>query len=354
MTRVLAALSGGVDSSVAALMLQEAGHEVIGVFMRNGVAEGAGAKAKSCCSASDARDAARIADKLSVPFYAVDYEQEFGELMDHFADEYRRGRTPSPCVLCNTHLKFGHLFSFADAVGAEVVATGHYARMVGGRLCRAVDAQKDQTYYLWGVERRFLERMAFPLGDLTKEQVRERARAAGLVTAEKPESMEICFVPGNDYRAVVRARGGAGKAGRFVDRTGAVLGQHDGIDAFTVGQRRGLPALGTPRYVAEIRPDSGDVVLVERADLGASAATVSGVHWLDGDRAGGRDTLRAAVKVRARSPAEPATITPTGSDGVRVEFDGPVDAVAPGQAAVFYEERGDAVLGGGWIDFPGA
>ncbi len=347
--RVLLAMSGGVDSSVAALLLREQGCEVVGVFMRNGV-ESPAAAVKSCCSASDARDAAAVADALDIPFYSVDYAAEFGALIDHFAAEYRRGRTPNPCVLCNQQLKFGHLFSLADDVGAEAVATGHYARIDAGRLCRAVDRAKDQTYYLFGIDREALPRVRFPLGALTKAEVRARARAAGLRTAAKHESMEICFVTSGSYRDVVRRHGGGGRAGRFVDRAGRELGRHDGIDAFTVGQRRGLPALGTPHFVAEIRAASGDVVLTERAGLGTSQALLSGVHWLIDPPDGG--PVRAAVQVRARSQPVAARIVAGGGEGAAdaavVTFDTRVDAVAPGQAAVFYD--GDTVLGGGWID----
>jgi tRNA-specific 2-thiouridylase len=346
MTRVLVAMSGGVDSSVAALLLKEAGHDVVGVFMRNGVSGAGPAAAKSCCSASDAKDARTVADRLGVPFYAVDYAQEFGRLIDHFANQYRQGRTPNPCVLCNQDLKFGHLFSLAKAVEAETVATGHYARVEAGRLLRSRDQDKDQTYYLFGVDREALGRVRFPLGDLTKAEVRERAAAAGLCTADKVESMEICFVTSGDYRDVVRARGGAGKAGVFLDVEGRVLGRHEGVSGFTVGQRRGLPALGRPPYVKEIRAETGAVVLCEREGLLADQALVEGVNWLVEPATGG---LEADVKVRARSPVTPAEVLPDHQDPSRaqVRFRQPVAAVTPGQAAVFY--RGDLVLGGGWI-----
>lgn len=339
-------MSGGVDSSVAALLLREQGHDVVGVFMRNGVA-GKAAQEKSCCSASDARDAAVVADRLGIPFYAVDYAAEFGALMDHFAAEYRRGRTPNPCVLCNTQLKFGQLFSLAADVGADAVATGHYARVVDGGLCMAVDADKDQTYYLFGIEREALRRTQFPLGGLRKAEVRELAAAAGLPTASKAESMEICFVTSGDYRDVVRARGGGGLPGRFVDRAGCEIGRHDGVDGFTIGQRRGLPALGTPHYVAAIDPGSGDVMLATRDHLAKDVAVVRGVHWLVPDPAPGTE-LAAAVKVRARhAPAEAALRVGAGGR-VDVEFAAPVLAITPGQAAVFY--AGERVLGGGWLD----
>lgn len=338
-------MSGGVDSSVVALMLQQQGHDVVGVFMRNGVA-GKSAQEKSCCSASDARDASVVADRLGIPFYAVDYEQEFARLMDHFAAEYRAGRTPNPCVLCNQDLKFGHLFKLADDVGAEMVATGHYAVQTDGELHLAADMDKDQTYYLFGVERSALKRTLFPLGGMTKAEVRKVASEASLVTAEKAESMDICFVTSGDYRDVVRTRGGAGKPGKFLDVAGKVLGEHGGLDGFTIGQRKGLPALGTPHYVAAIAPDSGDVTLVPREGLKKKIMFVDGMRWLVDAPADG-EPLISEVKVRARHKPVTATIVPDGKKA-RVEFSEPVDAITPGQAAVFY--RGTQVLGGGWID----
>lgn len=343
--RVLAAMSGGVDSSVAALLLQRQGHEVVSVFMRNGVA-GKSAQEKSCCSASDARDAALVAGRLGMAFYAVDYATEFAALMDHFAAEYRRGRTPNPCVLCNQHLKFGHLLSLADDVGADAVATGHYARVVEGELRTARDANKDQTYYLFGIERAALARTLFPLGELTKPEVRAIASEAGLVTADKPESMEICFVTSGDYRDVVRARGGSGQPGRFVGADGRELGRHDGVDGFTIGQRKGLPALGVPHYVAAIDPVSGDVTLVPRDGVEKRVMFVDGLRWLCDAPADG-STIAARVKVRARHEPAAAVIRADGARA-RVEFAAPVAAITPGQAAVFYD--GERVLGGGWID----
>lgn len=348
--RVLVALSGGVDSSAAAVLLLEQGYDVVGVFMRNGVSGGAArgpAAEKSCCSASDARDAEAVAGRLGIPFYAVDYAAEFGRIVDHFAAEYRRGRTPNPCVLCNSQLKFGHLFEVAQAVGASHVATGHYARAAGGRLLRAVDERKDQTYYLFGIDRECLPRALFPLGDLTKAEVREVARRAGLRTAEKAESMEICFVTSGDYRDVVRARGGVGPPGRFLDVEGRDLGPHGGVGLFTVGQRRGLPPLGVPHYVRSIDPERGDVVLCEADGLDDRRARVRAVHWLVDPPAGGLDV---EVRIRARSEPAPARLRlgDAGPETVEVEFSEPVRAVTPGQAAVFYQ--GDLVLGGGWID----
>ena len=343
--RVLVAMSGGVDSSVAALLLQRQGHDVVGVFMRNGVAD-KGARDKSCCSASDARDAALVADRLGIAFYSVDYAAEFGGLMDWFAAEYRAGRTPNPCVLCNQDLKFGHLFRLADDIGATAVATGHYARVVDGELRTARDADKDQTYYLFGIEREALSRALFPLGDLSKAEVRELAEEAGFGTAHKPESMSICFVTSGDYRDIVGARGGHGRPGRFVDAAGRELGRHDGVDGYTVGQRRGLPALGVAHFVKQIDAESGDVMLVEREALGSTTAVTSAAQWLIEEPARGVG-LRGRVKVRARHRAAPASLRIEASGGVRIEFDEPVEAITPGQAAVFYD--GDRVLGGGFL-----
>jgi tRNA-specific 2-thiouridylase len=336
-----------VDSSVAALLLQEAGDDVVAVFMRNGVSAGNTAK-KSCCSAADSRDAATVASRLGISFFAIDYAREFSGLIDRFVDEYRRGRTPNPCVLCNQDLKFGQLFSLAESMDAESVATGHYARVESGRLLRAKDLDKDQSYYLFGVERSDLGRVQFPLGDMSKQEVRDRARAAGLVTADKAESMEICFVPTGDYRDLLRAMGEAGTQGTFVDEAGTVLGEHAGVQNFTVGQRRGLPALGTPQYVKELRPASGEVVLCDRDGLLGSEAQVVEVNWLVDPP--GRSGIEAGVKIRARSEPVTARIQPhpEGPERVRVEFAQPVSAISPGQAAVFYQ--GDLVLGGGWLD----
>ena len=346
MSRVLCALSGGVDSSVAAWLLQKQGFDVVGVFMRNGVSGGASAGSKTCCSASDARDAARVADKLGIPFYSMDYSKEFGELIDHFVAEYRRGRTPSPCVLCNQDLKFGHLFEFAEAVSADFVATGHYARLVEGQLLRAKDERKDQSYFLFGIDRASLPRVLFPLGNLDKEEVRELAREAGLLTAEKPESMEICFVPTGDYRDILR-KDGALSPGRFVDREGRELGRHEGFEGYTVGQRRGLPALGHPAYVLEIRPEVAEVVLGRREELRQPEMIVEACRWLGPDPGPG-SAFRAQVQMRAHHVPSPAEVKVEAQGRVRVRFEDPEESGAPGQAAVFYDA--ERVLGGGWID----
>jgi tRNA-specific 2-thiouridylase len=344
MARVLCALSGGVDSSVAAVLLQEAGHDVVGVFMRNGIA-GAGAAAKSCCSASDARDAGRVADRLGIPFYAVDYAEEFARLVARFRAEYRAGRTPSPCVLCNQDLKFGHLLDLAESVGASHVATGHYARIRDGVVSRPADRAKDQTYFLFGIPRPALPRILFPLGEQRKDEVRAIARARGLETAEKAESMEICFVPGGDYRELLRAEGPLTE-GRFVDEAGCDLGPHTGFEAYTVGQRRGLPALGEPRYVIAVRPTTREVVVGRREALRRRTAEIEGLRWLCAPPSPG-DELGVQAQIRARHQPAPARVRVLEGDRARVEFDEPQEAITPGQAAVLYRE--ERLLGGGWI-----
>ncbi len=342
--RILCAMSGGVDSSTAAHLLVEGGHEVVGVFLRNGV-EGADAPgARGCCSIQDARDAARVADRLGIPFHVLDYRAEFAGLIEDFVAEYARGRTPNPCVHCNHALKFGRLFALAEALGAEAVATGHYARLEGGRLLRARDPQKDQSYYLFGLDPGRLARIRFPLGGLCKTDVRRIAAAAGLPTAEKPESQEICFVPGGDYRRLL-ARRGRLSPGRFVDLEGRDLGPHQGYEAFTIGQRRGLPALGRPAYVVAIRPERREVVVGPREALAAGGLEAAGLHWLgEAPRPG----ARVEAQIRARHRATPARITALAGDRLSLAFEQPQDAVTPGQAVVLY--RGDLVLGGGWIE----
>lgn len=346
MTRVLCALSGGVDSSVAALLLQEAGHEVVAVFMRNGVSAPS-SKVGSCCSASDARDAARVADKLGIPFYAMDYALEFAAIMEDFVDEYRKGRTPSPCVLCNQDLKFGHLFELADALRADAVATGHYARIEDGALLRPKDRRKDQSYFLFGIRKEELSRILFPLGSLEKDEVRALARKAGLSTADKAESMEVCFIPSNDYRDLLRETGGM-SPGRFVSTDGKDLGAHEGYEAFTIGQRRGLPALGSPRYVIAIRAETKEVVLGQREALLRKNAVLARVNWLIEEPKRG-ERFTASVQIRARHAAAPALLEFLGGGNLRVDFAEAQEAVTPGQAAVLYQ--GERVIAGGWLGF---
>lgn len=352
MVRVVCALSGGVDSSVAAHCLREQGHEVIAVFMRNGVRGGGAVRSRACCSASDARDAARVASRLDIPFYAIDCEREFRHLIDDFVLEYGKGRTPSPCVLCNQDLKFGHLYQVANALEAEQIATGHYVRLEPraragtAALYRARDREKDQSYFLFGIGRANLSRVRFPLGELRKDEVRAIARKARLPTAEKAESMELCFVSSGDYRDLLRERG-AMSPGRFVDRAGNDLGMHTGYEGFTIGQRRGLPSGKVPRYVLELRPATREVVIGSRSELEVPSCEVSGLRWvIEEPRPGSK--LEVLAQIRARHEAAPARLEILDGQRGRLRFHIAQEAVAPGQAAALYE--GDRLLGGGWID----
>lgn len=362
--RVLVAMSGGVDSSMAAQLLKEAGYDIVGVNMRTHrltpeeIARGA--QIKTCCSPTDARDARACAERTDFPFYVLDVEGDFHrDVIEPFIASYRAGRTPNPCVLCNNEVKLGLLLEKARLWGCDMVATGHYARRVvhpeTGRwtLAIAADREKDQTYYLFGLRQDQLAMLMFPLGDMTKPEVRERATAAGLPTASKPESQEICFIPSNDYRDFLRRRfardGTTIPPGRFVHVDGRDLGPHEGIAFYTVGQRRGLGvALGEPLYVVAIDPASNTVMLGPREALLASGLVADGVNWMG---LAGLGAPRAArVRIRHRHALAPAMLHPVEEDAtaVRVVFAEPQQAVSPGQAAVFYDED-DRVLGGGWI-----
>ena len=354
--RTLVALSGGVDSATVAATLSAAGEELVGVFMRNGVGGGQAAR-RSCCSLSDARDARAVADRLGMPFYVHDMSAGFSRLMDAFTADYLAGRTPNPCIVCNNDLKFGELLELADDLGCDAVATGHYARLVDGRLHRAADREKDQSYLLHGLDAEQLSRARFPLGDLTKAEVRRLAREHGLSVADKPDSADICFVPGGDYRAVVAERAGSlGTPGPVLDRDGVTRARHAGVAAFTVGQRRGLGvALGAPAYVTSIDPADGRVTLGDRDDLARSTCRVSGVHWLQRPGADDRVLEGLAVQLRHHHVPEAVRVEAAGPDAgeqawstVQVAFEQPSRAVTPGQYAVFY--RGDQVLGGGRME----
>lgn len=353
--KVVVAMSGGVDSSVAACLLHEQGYDVTGLFMRVGVeappvADDNPRNHQGCCSASDAADARYVAGKLDIPFFALNFQKDFDELIDYFADEYARARTPNPCVMCNQKLKFGKLLDYADAVGARCVATGHYARVESrdGRrvLRRAADPRKDQSYVLFGIAPDVLERVLFPIGHLTKDQVRDHARRLGLPVCDKPDSVEICFVPDRDYARVVKQRRpDAFRPGDVVDDAGRVVGRHPGVPHFTVGQRRGLGiAAGVPIYVTRVDAESNTLTVGHRDRLLKPALIASGVRMLD-PRIGA--SFRADVKIRYLHTPAPAEATRTGPQSCHVRFDQPQSAPTPGQAVVFYD--GDIVIGGGWI-----
>lgn len=349
--RVLVAMSGGVDSSVAAALLARQGYEVVGATMKL-FCYGEEVPDRPCCSLDSISDARRVCDRLGIPHYVLDLESAFGrDVIDDFVGEYARGRTPIPCVRCNTFTKFRDLVRRADGIDARWIATGHYARMVGGALHRGLDRNKDQSYFLWGIDRSVLARMLLPVGHLTKAETRAEARALGLeVVAEKVESQDICFVPDGDHAKVIAARLGADAPslarGPVVLADGTVVGQHDGFARFTIGQRRGLPG-GFPEamYVTAIRPDERAVEIGPREALLGRGIIASEMNWLgDAPEPG----AQVEVQVRHRSPAARAEII--RADGWQVEFalDEPVSAIAPGQSVVVY--RADQVLGGGIIE----
>jgi tRNA-specific 2-thiouridylase len=357
--RVVLAMSGGVDSSVAAVLLKRQGYDVVGMFMRTGVhdetpvadATGSPSHKKGCCSAVDAGDARRVADRLDIPFYALDFEADFDRVIDYFADEYLAGRTPNPCVVCNTWLKFGKLWSFGKQLDADFIATGHYARVATedgeARLFMAADPDKDQSYVLFGLRRSLLPRLLFPIGGYRKDEVRSLAREFGLAVADKPDSVEICFVPDGDHAGLIRRRRpDLATAGVIRDTSGEVLGEHDGYERFTIGQRKGLGvATGSRRFVLDIIPETREVVVGDREGLLADGLAASEVNWLIDPPVG---VLNCRAKIRYRHSPARATVTASADGGATVTFAEPQSAVTPGQAVVFYDA--ERVLGGGWIE----
>jgi tRNA-specific 2-thiouridylase len=357
--RVLVAMSGGVDSSVAAAILREQGCDVVGVAMRL-APEPSSAVTKrrgTCCSHDDFEDARRVAEQMDFPFYVIDLRADFAaRVVDNFVSEYLGGRTPNPCVMCNREIKFDRLWSRARALNADYVATGHYARIERGaygryHLLRAADDAKDQSYFLFTLGQDELSRTLFPLGAMTKAEVRARARALGLATADKPESQEICFVPDGDYATFVERRSNPAqlRPGAIVDSNGRRLADHVGVHRFTVGQRRGLGIAGGERlYVREIRAESGEVVAGRRDQLDSSGLIANRVSLVDGSLASSGE-LRVEVKIRSRHRAIPATMRVDAERrAAEIRFAGSGPAVTPGQACVFY--RGEEVLGGGFIE----
>jgi tRNA-specific 2-thiouridylase len=352
-------MSGGVDSSVAAALLAEQGHDVIGVSMQlydNGGGPDGESAFGSCCSLDDLHDARRVAHAIGIPHYILNLERQFHErVVSNFIGEYAAGRTPLPCTHCNSDLKFTTLLERATGFGAEAVATGHYARVerTPGDSCqlkRGMDPAKDQSYFLFALTQAQLARAVFPVGNRPKDAVREYAHSRQLPVASKPDSQEICFIPDHDYAAFIARRSPeSARGGEIVDETGRVLAQHGGIHRFTVGQRKGLglsaSPTGTPMYVLELRRHDRQVVVGPKSSLEQTRLTASGVNWIEGPPPGPR---RASVQIRHRHPAAPATVRPVDEARAEVVFDAPQIAITPGQAAVFYD--GDVVVGGGWID----
>src|SRR5215472_11350944 len=363
---IAVAMSGGVDSSTVAAMLRAEGHTVVGLTMqlwnqrrlagREGMPEQVQGR---CCSIDDVYDARRVAEDLGIPYYVVNHEERFErDVVRPFVEEYLSGRTPIPCSLCNNHLKFDQLLTVAQQIGADAVATGHYARVefdeAGGRwlLKRPTDRSKDQTYFLFGLTQEQLSRTLFPLGGMTKPEVRELARKHGLALAEKPDSQEICFVPGGDYKkfldAYLAEQGDAlpDTAGQLVTTDGRVIGEHSGIHNFTVGQRKGLGvSTGSPLYVIQIKGDSRQVIVGGQENLYSKVLIARRTNLIAFDEL--REPMRVGVKIRHRHEPAPAVLEKTAADEIRVTFDEPQRAITPGQAAVFYDH--DVVVGGGWI-----
>jgi tRNA-uridine 2-sulfurtransferase len=351
---VLVAMSGGVDSSVAAALLVEQGHRVIGITMKTFCYSGTPTHGKTCCGLEGIMDARRVADQLGFPHYVFDMEEPFTkDVIDDFVDEYANGRTPNPCVRCNSNTKIPDLLRRGRAFGADAIATGHYARNVREddrhAVRRGFDSGKDQTYFLWGVPAEVVPFLRFPIGTLTKVEVRERARQLGLAVAEKPESQEICFVPDGDYAGFLAKRLGeshdAFRRGPLVTRDGAVIGEHSGYARYTVGQRKRLGGgFALPLYVLDVQPDRNEVVVGTKDELLRSEVSIDDLNWI-ADPPGPGETVD--IQVRHRSPAVPAVTRSVDDAVVTFELLSPLRAITPGQSGVVY--RGEQLVGGGRI-----
>ena len=362
--KAVVAMSGGVDSSVAAALLLRQGYDVIGVFMRLGSPPGVQShdacdsthSKQGCCSVLDADDARKVAAVLQIPFYVLNFQDDFGRVIDYFVAEYNRGRTPNPCVRCNDWLKFGKLASYAKAVGADYVATGHYARIgpdpVTGAptLLRGLDHRKDQSYVLFGMRPAAIQHTLLPIGDYEKPHVRQIALDLKLPVHNKPDSQEICFVPNQDYAALVQRRSpDSFRPGQIIDTTGQIVGQHPGHQHFTIGQRKGVGlAFGYPVYVVNINPDANQVTVGDKNALLRRSLVARQTNWLTGRPHSPGAPILCTAKIRYNHAPQPAIVTITGPDRFQLDFQEPQHAITPGQAVVLYDN--DVLLAGGWID----